>query len=54
MIVAQMLTDATVDDAMTGIGMIEAIDADLARVTATRLTTRSHSTKRPRHGARPS
>ena len=33
-IVAQMLTDATVDDAMTGIGMIEAIDADLARVTA--------------------
>ena len=33
-IVAQMLTDATVDDAMTGIGMTDAIDADLARVTA--------------------
>ncbi|MBN4048022.1 IS5 family transposase [bacterium AH-315-O15] len=33
-IVAQMLTDATVDDAMTDIGMIDAIDADRARVTA--------------------
>ena len=33
-IVAQMLTDATVDDAMTGIGVIEALDGNLARVTA--------------------
>ena len=29
-----MLTDATVDDATTGIGLIEALDADIARVTA--------------------
>lgn len=33
-IVAHLLTDATVDDATTGIGLIEALDADLARVTA--------------------
>ncbi len=33
-IVAHMLTDATVDDATTGIGLIEALDADVARVTA--------------------
>ena len=33
-IVAHMLTDATVDDATIGIGLIEALDADIARVTA--------------------
>ena len=33
-IVAHMLTEATVDDATTGIGLIEALDADVARVTA--------------------
>jgi Transposase DDE domain len=33
-IVAHTLTDATVDDATTGIGLIEALDADIARVTA--------------------
>ena len=33
-IVAHMLTDSTVDDATTGIGLIEAVDADIARVTA--------------------
>ncbi len=33
-IMAQTLTEATVDDAMTGIGLIEALDADTARVTA--------------------
>jgi len=33
-IVAHALTDATVDDATTGIGLIEAVDKDIARVTA--------------------
>ena len=33
-IVAHMLTKATVDDATTGIGLVEALDADIARVTA--------------------
>ena len=33
-IVAQTLTDATVDDATTGIAVVEALDADIARVTA--------------------
>ncbi len=33
-IVAQALTDSTVDDATTGIGLIEAVDGDIARVTA--------------------
>lgn len=33
-IVAHMLTEATVDDATTGIGLIKALDVDLARVTA--------------------
>jgi len=33
-IVAHALTEATVDDATTGIGMIETLDADIARVTA--------------------
>ena len=33
-IVAHMLTEATVDDATTGIGLVEALDADIARVTA--------------------
>ena len=33
-IVAQTLTDAMVDDATTGIAVIEALDADIARVTA--------------------
>ena len=33
-IVAHALTDATVDDATTGIGLIAAVDADIARVTA--------------------
>jgi IS5 family transposase len=33
-IVAHRLTEATVDDATTGIGLIEALDADIARVTA--------------------
>jgi hypothetical protein len=33
-IVAQRLTEATVDDATTGVGVIEALDADRARVTA--------------------
>ena len=33
-IVAHTLTDSTVDDATTGIAMIEALDADIARVTA--------------------
>ena len=33
-IVAHALTDATVDDATTGIGLVEALDADIARVTA--------------------
>ena len=34
MIVAHTLTEATVDDATTGIGLIEAVDAEIARVTA--------------------
>ncbi len=34
MIVAHTLTGATVDDATTGIGLIEALDVDIARVTA--------------------
>ena len=34
LIVAHTLTDSTVDDATTGIGLIEAVDADIARVTA--------------------
>ena len=33
-IVAHALTEPTVDDATTGIGLIEALDADIARVTA--------------------
>ena len=33
-IVAHTLTEATVDDATTGIGLIEALDADIVRVTA--------------------
>ena len=33
-IVAHTLTEATVDDARTGVGLIEALHADLARVTA--------------------
>ena len=33
-IIAHTLTEATVDDATTGIGLIEALDADTARVTA--------------------
>ena len=33
-IVAHTLTEATVDDATTGIGLIEALDGDIARVTA--------------------
>ncbi len=33
-IVAQALTEATVDDATTGIGLIAAVDDDVARVTA--------------------
>ncbi len=33
-IVAHMLTEATVDDATTGIGLVEALDTDIARVTA--------------------
>ena len=33
-IVAHRLTEATVDDAATGIGLVEALDADIARVTA--------------------
>ena len=33
-IVAHTLTEATADDATTGIGLIEALDADSARVTA--------------------
>ena len=33
-IVAQALTDSTVDDATTGIGLVEAVDDDIARVTA--------------------
>ncbi len=33
-IVASALTDSTVDDATTGVGLIEAIDDDIARVTA--------------------
>ena len=33
-IVAHRLTETTVDDATTGIGLVEAIDADIARVTA--------------------
>ncbi len=33
-IVAHALTEATVDDATTGIGLVEALDADIARVTA--------------------
>ena len=31
---AHTLTDSTVDDATTGIGLIEAVDTDIARVTA--------------------
>ena len=34
MIVAHTLTEATVDDPTTGIGLIEALDGDIARVTA--------------------
>ena len=33
-IVAQTLTEATVDDATTGIGLIEALDADITSLTA--------------------
>ena len=33
-IVAYALTDSTVDDATTGVGLIEAVDDDIARVTA--------------------
>ena len=33
-IVAHTLTEATVDDATTGIGLVETLDADIARVTA--------------------
>ena len=33
-IVAHALTESTVDDAMTGIGLIAAVDDDIARVTA--------------------
>jgi len=33
-IIAHTLTEATVDDATTGIGLIETLDADIARVTA--------------------
>jgi transposase len=33
-IVAHALTEATVDDATTGIGLIETLDADIGRVTA--------------------
>ena len=33
-IVAHALTDSTVDDATTGVGLIEAVDDDIARVTA--------------------
>ncbi len=33
-IVAQLLTEATVDDATVGVGVLEALDGDLARVTA--------------------
>jgi len=33
-IIAHTLTEATVDDATTGIGLIEALDADITRVTA--------------------
>ena len=33
-IVAHTLTEATIDDATTGIGLIETLDADIARVTA--------------------
>ena len=33
-IVAHTLTEATADDATTGIGLIEALDADIGRVTA--------------------
>ncbi len=34
LIVAHTLTEATVDDATTGIGLIEALEADIGRVTA--------------------
>jgi len=33
-ILAHALTEATVDDATTGIGLIETLEADIARVTA--------------------
>lgn len=33
-IIAHTLTEATVDDATTGIGLVEEVDADIARVTA--------------------
>ncbi len=34
MIIAQALTDATVDDAVTGADLIGAVDGDVASVTA--------------------
>ena len=55
-IVAHTLTEATVDDATTGIGLIEALDADIARVTVRRglrhdrVLRYGHGTGRDRRG----
>ena len=53
-IVARALTEASVDDATTGITLIEATDGALGRVTAMPPTIRSAFTRPPVRVARPS
>jgi hypothetical protein len=52
LIVAHTLTEATVDDATTGIGLIEALDGDIARVTADAAYDTIAFYDTARHGAR--
>jgi hypothetical protein len=53
-IVAHALTEATVDDATTGIGMNRGRSTRTSHASRpTGPTTRSLSTRRPLHGARP-
>jgi IS5 family transposase len=51
-IIAHALTEATVDDATTAIDLITAVDGGLRASRGTWPTTRSPSTRSPRHGAR--
>ena len=53
-IVARALTEASVDDATTGITLIEAVDGALGRVTADAAPRRSAATRPPVGVARPS